>query len=137
MIKYCSECGAKIENGARYCGECGTKLEIESKKTINYSLIINIISFFLSIVAFIYTIKNFVFLQSAIDYVKTNAAISIRIGYIFGFILVPMCLNIISYVINLCFKYNNQDKLIKQMTYSLSIIIFCLLILQSMILLFA
>ena len=40
MIKYCSECGAKIKNGARYCGECGTKLEIESKKTINYSLLI-------------------------------------------------------------------------------------------------
>ena len=142
MIKYCSECGAKVETGAHYCGECGAKIEtnnnIKNKvKSSDYLFILNIISFFLSIVALAFTIKNFAFLKSAMDYVIVSTTFFITISYIFGFILVPICLNIISYIINMYIETNSQNKLIKQITFSLNIIIFCLLILQIMILLFS
>lgn len=29
MAKFCSKCGAELENGAGFCGKCGNKVEME------------------------------------------------------------------------------------------------------------
>ena len=67
MAKYCSNCGAQIEENIKFCGACGNKIETTKAKTKSQKIVMVSVLIFV-IITFSYVFYTFITLEGLSDF---------------------------------------------------------------------